>query len=67
MPKFLEDTLEAEAEKKGFTGKRRARYVFGAMQNMGVMRGNKVTPKGMAMQRKHNRKYGRNVRDLIED
>jgi hypothetical protein len=53
MPKFLEDRLKAEASKKGFTGKRAARYVFGAMNNMGAMRGSQETAKGAAMERKH--------------
>jgi hypothetical protein len=53
MPKFLEDRLKAEASKKGFKGKRAARYVFGAMNNMGAMRGSKETAKGTAMERKH--------------
>lgn len=55
MPKFLEDKLKAQAQKKGFTGKRADRYVFGAMNNMGAMQGNKETPKGAAMDAKHRR------------
>lgn len=53
MPKFLENKLRANAAKKGFKGKRAARYVYGAMNNMGAMRGSKETAKGAAMQRKH--------------
>lgn len=53
MPAFLEAKLKTEASKKGFSGKRAAKYVYGAMNNMGAMRGNKTTAKGMAMQRKH--------------
>ncbi len=56
MPKFLEQQLEKSADKKGFTGKRKARYVYGGMNNLGAMRGNKETPKGAAMQRKHDAK-----------
>lgn len=59
MPKFLEDKLRAEAKKKGFTGKRAEQYVFGAMNNMGAMRGNKETAKGAEMQRKHDEKVER--------
>ena len=55
MPKFLEDKLKAEAQKKGFKGKRADRYVFGAMNNMGAMRGNKETEKGAEMDAKHRR------------
>ena len=55
MPRFLEQKLEAEAAKKGLTGKQADRYTFGAMNNMGAMHGSKVTPKGEAMQAKHNR------------
>lgn len=55
MPKFLESTLKREAARKGFRGKRADRYVYGALNNMGAMRGNKETPKGARMQRKHER------------
>lgn len=62
MPKFLEDKLKAEAAAKGFTGERAARYVYGGLNNIGAMRGNKETPKGAEMQRKHDEdvKMGRN-------
>jgi hypothetical protein len=56
MPRFLEDKLKAQAQKKGFKGKRAARYVYGAMNNMGAMRGNKETPKGAEMEVKHRAK-----------
>ena len=58
MPKFLEERLESEAAKKGFTGKRAARYVYGAMNNMGAMHGSRETAKGRAMQKKHNKHMG---------
>lgn len=53
MPQFLEDDLREAANKKGFKGKRADRYVYGAMNNMGAMRGSKETAKGAAMERKH--------------
>lgn len=53
MPKFLENRLKSEASKKGFSGKRAARYVYGAMNNMGAMQGSKETAKGRAMAKKH--------------
>lgn len=53
MPKFLEDRLKAEAAKKGKTGKAADRYVYGTMNNMGAMRGNKETAKGRRMAAKH--------------
>lgn len=53
MPKFMENKLEAEASKKGMTGKQKDRYVYGAMNNMGAMRGNKETAKGERMSAKH--------------
>jgi hypothetical protein len=56
MPAFLEKKLKAEASKKGFKGRRAARYVYGAMNNLGAMHGNKVTAKGERMQAKHERK-----------
>lgn len=56
MPKFLEDKLQAEAAKKGFSGHSAARYVYGAMNDMGAMHGNQETAKGEAMERKHQAK-----------
>lgn len=53
MPNFLEAKLEQGAEKHGFSGKRADRYVYGAMNRMGAMHGNKITSKGKAMERKH--------------
>lgn len=62
MPKFLEKKLKAEAKKKGFTGRKAARYVYGAMNNMGAMRGNKETAHGRAMQKKHTMKLSQLAR-----
>ena len=59
MPKFLEHILESVAAKHGFSGRRAARYVYGAMNNMGAMRGNKETAKGRAMGRTHEGKMMR--------
>ena len=59
MPAFLEAKLKKEAASKGFSGKRADRYVYGAMNNMGVMRGNKETAKGERMQKKHEAKTKR--------
>ncbi len=54
MPKFLEKKLKSEAAKKGMTGRKAAQYVYGAMNDMGAMHGNKETAKGAQMQAKHN-------------
>ena len=56
MPQFLEQELAKSADKKGFTGRRKARYVYGGMNNMGAMHGNRETAKGAEMQRKHDAK-----------
>lgn len=53
MPKFLEDRLKAQAAKKGMSGARAAHYIYGAMNNMGAMHGNKETAKGVEMDEKH--------------
>ena len=53
MPAFLEKTLKATAKRKGKSGAAADRYVYGAMNNIGAMKGNKVTAKGQAMQKKH--------------
>jgi hypothetical protein len=55
MPKFLKNILQSEAASKGFSGKREDRYVYGAMNNLGYMRGSAETSKGRALQAKHNR------------
>lgn len=47
MPKFLEDKLKAE-----YPGDKAA--PFKVMNAIGAMRGNKETPKGAAMQQKHD-------------
>lgn len=62
MPKFLEDKLKAEASKKGFKGKRADRYVYGAMNNMGAMRGNQETAKGAYMDEEHRAKMAGDIR-----
>jgi len=54
MPKFLEDKLASGAKKKGLSGKRAKAYIYGTMNNMGAMKGNKITKKGKAMEKKHN-------------
>ena len=64
MPAFLEARLKSAAADKGFTGKRADRYVYGAMNNMGAMRGNKETSKGKRMQAKHDRQQHGKMRKL---
>ncbi len=51
MPAFLEAKLKANVP----AGVNPDRYVYGAMNNMGAMKGNKITPKGKRMQAKHVR------------
>lgn len=53
MPQFLEDQLRQSAARKGLTGDRADRYVYGAMNNRGVMHGNQETPKGVQMETQH--------------
>lgn len=54
MPDFLERKLAANVP----AGVDRDRYVYGAMNNMGAMRGNKITAKGRRMEKKHAEKVG---------
>ncbi len=49
MPKFLEAKLKAEYPNN-------PRAVYGTMNKLGAMRGNKETAKGRAMQKKHDQK-----------
>lgn len=53
VPVFLEKALAKSASKKGKTGTAADRYVYGAMNNLGAMRGNRETAKGRAMAKKH--------------
>lgn len=50
MPKFLEDQLKAEYPNNPHA-------VFGTMNRIGAMRGNQETPKGRAMEKKHERDH----------
>jgi hypothetical protein len=55
MPDFLENALRHSAKKHGFTGKHADHYVYGALQNMHVLKGNIETAKGREMEAKHER------------
>lgn len=48
MPKFLEDKLRKEYGDN-------PRAIYGTMNKIGAMRGNKETAKGREMERKHRR------------
>lgn len=48
MPKFLEDKLRAEYGNNPSA-------IYGTMNKIGAMRGNKETAKGRAMDKKHKR------------
>jgi hypothetical protein len=52
MPKFLEDLLKKEYPNN-------PKAVFGTMNKIGAMRGNKITKRGKEMQRKHDAKLGK--------
>jgi len=52
VPKFLEEKLKREYPNHPAA-------VYGTMNKLGLMRGNKITAKGRAMQRKHDRKMKR--------
>ena len=43
----VEQTLKSEASKKGFSGKRAGKYIYGTLNNIGLKKGNKTTAKGM--------------------
>lgn len=53
MPKFLENALRHEGQKKGLKGKHLNAYIYGGMNNLGVMHGSKETEKGKEMEKKH--------------
>ena len=52
MPKFLEDKLKKEYPDNPSA-------IYGTMNKLGAMKGNKVTKKGIAMQKKHDLKGGK--------
>ena len=54
MPKFLEDKLKKEYGAK-------SKIPFMVMNKLGAMRGNKITAKGRAMERKHDK----HLKDLM--
>lgn len=45
MPKALEEKLRKMAHKKGYKGDRADKYVYGSLNEMGYMHGNKRTNK----------------------
>ena len=47
-----ERALKASAKKKGMTGDDADRYVYGALNNAGLKRGNKTTRRGAAPAKK---------------
>lgn len=49
MPAFLESKLKAEYGQN-------SKIPYMIENKIGAMRGNKITPKGLAMERKHNAK-----------
>ena len=55
MPDFLESKLRAEYAAKGKKGRALDAAVYGTLNTIGAMRGNKITRKGRAMERKHER------------
>lgn len=66
MPEFLERRLRQQARKKGFSGERADKYVYGAMNDMGAMHGSKETAKGREMEAKHedDMAKGHNLREM---
>lgn len=62
MPEFLEKALSKSVPE----GVDRDRYVYGAMNNMGAMHGNKETAKGREMERKHKADAVRRVKKAKE-
>jgi hypothetical protein len=54
----MEGRLRAQARKKKLKGRRADAYVYGTMNNTGVMHGNKTTDKGMHSYAAHRRMTG---------
>lgn len=47
-----ERALKSEARKKGLTGDRAGAYIYGTLNNIGLKRGNKTTPRGRSPAKK---------------
>jgi hypothetical protein len=62
MPKQVEAVIRRSAEKKGYSGRRADAYVYGTLNNMGAMHGNKETAKGERMEKKYVRDHGKKRR-----
>lgn len=59
MPKALEDALARAAAKKGFKGKRKARYIYGTLYNKGYPVGkDKHTKPGVTPKSEGGKKKG---------
>lgn len=53
MPRFLEQRLRKEYAAKGKRGEELNHAIYGTMNSIGAMHGNKITPKGEEMEKKH--------------
>jgi hypothetical protein len=53
MPKKLENKLRREANHMGLTGRKADAYVYGTMNNLGMMHGNKVVTHHSQRQPRH--------------
>ena len=62
MPRFLEQKLRANVP----AGVNAEHYIYGALNNMGAMKGNKETAKGKRMQKKHERDKKQSLRPMKE-
>lgn len=52
MPKFLEQKLNREYA--GLSKQKKDNIIYGTMNKIGAMHGNKITAKGRRMEAKHN-------------
>jgi hypothetical protein len=50
-----ERALRRSARKKGYKGKRAARYIYGTLNKIGLKRGSKTTRRGASRARKRRR------------
>ena len=50
-----ERALKASARQKGLTGEKAARYVYGALNNLGLKKGSKTTSRGRSPAHKGRR------------
>lgn len=57
MPKNIENKIKSGYKGKGLSEKEINKRVYGALNNMGLMKGSKITKKGQRAEKKYNKDH----------